>query len=88
MTKTQERLLNRIQQLGRLLNESEIIDFYIENHTRGTCHTISTVSGLRTYEDRLWQIKTKAHNCYTYALGRLVISGHFSLSIEALLCMK
>ena len=77
MTKNQHALLAKIKQLGRLLNEEEIIDFYIENCSRGTCHSIVAVGGIRTIEDRLWQIKAKAQSCYTYTLGRLVVSGAF-----------
>jgi hypothetical protein len=80
MTPKQKKLLNKITALGRLLTEEEISDFYIENNCRGTCHQITVVNGFRTIEDRLWQVKAKAQLCYTYALGRLVIAGHFTLT--------
>lgn len=80
MTPKQHKLLDKINSLGRLLTDEEIIDFYIENNCRGTCYTIVTVGGLRTVEDRLWQIESKAKSCYAYALGRLVITGHFKLN--------
>jgi hypothetical protein len=80
ITPKQRKLLGKITSLGRLLTEEEIIDFYIENNCRGTCYKIQAVNGIRTTEDRLWQVKEKAQLCYTYALGRLVIAGHFTLT--------
>ena len=80
MTPKQRKLLDRINELGRLLTDEEKIDFYIENNCRGTCYNIDTVSGVRTFENRLWQVKAKAHLCYTNAIGRLVILGHLKLS--------
>lgn len=80
MDKTQRKLLECIKSKKRLLSEEEIIDFYIRNSCRGTCHIISTINGERTLEDRLWQIKKKAKLTYTYALGRLVQSGHFVIA--------
>lgn len=84
MTPKQEKLLSKITELGRLLTESEIIDFYIENNTRGTCRTLRTLQGVHVIEDDLNVIKGKALMCYRYGLGGLVQSGNLEvlLSVE------
>jgi len=45
VTPKQRKLLDKINELGRLLTEEEKIDFYVENNTRVLCHSILTVGG-------------------------------------------
>ena len=83
-----KKIIELIKNLGRLLTEQEIIQFYLDNTQRKTCYVsfMYAMGDGKTFQDKheykFEQIRTLANNSYHTAIGRAVREGALVVSLD------
>lgn len=76
------KLLRVLKDKKRLLNDYEIIDFYVENIMKDSCQILWTNDNKQVRKEKSfdWQIKPCARTTYLHLLGGLVKAGHLKVT--------
>jgi len=83
----QKKFLNTIESKGRLLDDDEAFDFYIDNimNTKVTCKLNNyrrSKDNKPIYDDYpLWELESKARQWHKLTIGSLVLQGILKVSL-------